>query len=592
MSDFLTQLKEKLPGTQEHTALSQSQMKALEVMKMWTSGELVYSQLKDRLERNRDFYLGKNYRQFNPATKEGELEVVVNLGGTVIDLIVYLLSNNLPSIQAVPRNTDTASQVEASIAEDLANTALKDSKFHKKFKNSCWLLSIGGFAWWYPFWNEDVEFGKKKNKFDFTVLNPFTTRVFYEDTDYEKVPYFITYKRMTPEAVYEMYGVEARPDSENIFLPETIKGEGISDNKVSVFRCYDKKTCTVVIDSRVARVEEHGLDFTPLIQINNKFVVNDPHGHDDIYRMLPVAQELNMLASAASEIARDLAWPPLLEYNQALGGRKAPKMRGQKLQVRRTDKGEALEYMINPAQIEPILKQIQLLLDLFHFVSLMPKAAAGIFDSSVTSGFQARLAMQPATLLTEGKKIDLDEAIERLARTALFMIEKNDPKAMEVDESTKLERLYDLNFNVVWPDNLPLDIAREVQNLVLGIQNSLTSVTQAIDKYNVMMGLGSTQETIDYLKKEAEDPMLAPDRVLKVAQVKQTFEQINQSLDSMRQKLGVNIMPDEVMPNENNQLMGAASPLPEEQQQTQPGPEGVALESTGGVLPQGGQVGI
>jgi hypothetical protein len=593
MSDFLTAIKEKIPGTTEYQTLSQGQRAAIEIMKRWSSGELVYSQLKTRLENNRDFYLGKNYRQFNGATKEGELEIVVNLGGTVVDLIVYLLSNNLPTVQAVPRNTDKASQVEASVAEDLVNTALKESKFKKKFKNSCWLLSIGGFSWWYPFWNEDVEFGRKKNKFDFTVLNPFTTRVFYEDTDYEKISSFVTYKRLTPEAIYEIYGIEARPDSENIFLPETIKGEGISDQKVSVFKQYDKKYCTTVIDARVVKTEEHGIDFTPLIQTNNKFVVNDPHGHDDIYRMLPVAQELNMLASAASEIARDLAWPPLLEYNGAMGNRKPPKMRGQKISVRRTDKGEALEYMINPSQIEPILKQIQLLLDLFHFVSLMPKAAAGIFDSSVTSGFQAKLAMQPATLLTEGKKIDMDESIERLAKIALYLIEKNDPKALEIDENTRLERLYDLNFQVVWPDNLPIDIAREVQNLVLGIQNSLTSVTQSIDKYNVMMGLGSTQETIDYLKAEAEDPMLAPDRVLKVAQVKQTFEQINQSLDSMRQKLGVDIMPDEIMPqNENNQLAAAGSPLPEEQQQTQPGAEGVPLESTGGVLPQGGQLGV
>lgn len=590
MSDLVKSIKEKIPGTSEYKDLSMSQTAAIEVMARWSSGELVYSQLKSRIETNRDFYLGKNYRQFNQATKEGELEVVVNLGGTVIDLIVYLLSNNLPTVQAVPASTTKASQVEASVAEDLVNRALKDAKFAKKFKNSCWLLSIGGFAWWFPFWNEDTEFGKKKNKFDFTVLNPFTTRVFFEDTDYEKISYFITYKRLTPEAVLEQYGVLARPDSENIFLPETIKGEGISDQKVSVFKQYDKMNCSTVIDGRIVSVAPHSLDFTPLLAINNKYVVNDPHGHDDIYRMLPVAQELNVLVSAASEIARDLAWPPLLEYNTALGGRKTPKMRGQKIQVRRTDKGEALEYMINPAQIEPILKQIQLLLDLFHFVSLMPKAAAGVFDSSVTSGFQAKLAMQPATLLTEGKKIDIDEAVERLAKTALFMIEKNDPKALEVDENTRLERLYDLQFNIVWPDNLPIDIAREVQNLVLGIQNSLTSVTQAIDKYNVMMGLGSTQETIDYLKAESEDPLLAPDRVLKVAQVKQTFEQINQSLDSMRQKMGVDIMPDEVMPNENNQLAAASSPLPEEQQQTQPGAEGVPLESTGGVLPQGGQL--
>ena len=123
MSDLFTSIKEKIPGTTEYKELENSQLAAIEVMQRWSSGELVYSQLKNRLETNRDFYLGTNYRQFNPSTKEGELEIVVNLGGTVIDLIVYLLSNNLPTIQAIPASTTKASQIEASVAEDLANRA-------------------------------------------------------------------------------------------------------------------------------------------------------------------------------------------------------------------------------------------------------------------------------------------------------------------------------------------------------------------------------------------------------------------------------------------------------------------------------------
>jgi len=591
MADFIQQLKEMLPGTKEHTELISSQRSAIEVMQLWESGESVYSQLKTRLEFNRDYYLGKESRQFNSRTTEGELRIITNVGATVLDLMVYLLSNNAPYIQATPRTNDKTSQIEASVAEDLGNSALRMAGFHKTFRNTCWLMVLGGFAWWYPFWNNEKEFGRKKNKFDFSTLNPFTTRVFYQDTDYEKIPTFITTKRMTPESVFDLYdGFVAGPDSQNPFIPETIKGEGISDNKVTVFRKYDSKNTITVIDSRIAKTEEHGLDFTPLIQINNKYVVNDPHGHDDIFRMLPVAQELNMLISAASEIARDLAWPPLLEYNGALGGKKVPKMRGVKIPVRRTDKGESLEYMVNPAQMEPLLKQIQLLLDLFHFVSLMPKAAAGVFDSSVTSGFQARIAMQPATLSTENKRIDLDAAIERLVKIALYMIEKNDPSALEVDENTKLTELYNLEFKVVWPDNLPIDIAREIQNLILGIQNSLTSVTQAVDKYNVMMGMGSSEETLNYLKQESKDSSVAPDRALKVAQVQQALSQIDQSMSEIRDKLGVSMTPDNILPggNETNAERAMTSP----DQQNQPvdtSREAVPPESMGGqILPPGG----
>jgi len=587
MSSITDKVKELIPGTPEYKEAMSKNRVAIEVMDMWNDGESVYSQLISTITDNRDFYEGVLRQQFNYATSEGELKIVTNVGATVIDLMVYLLSNNSPIIQVKPADTKKTSQVEASIAEDLANRALRMANFHQTFRNTCWLMLIGGFAWWFPFWNEEKEFGKKKNRFDFSLLNPFTTRVFYEDTDYQKIPYFITTKRLTPEAVYGLYdGFSARPDRENPFLPKTVTGVGVNDGKVTVFKRYDSKNVVTIIDNRLAEEpREHGLDFAPIIQINNKYIVNDAHGRDEVYRMLPVAQELNMLISAASEIARDLGWPPILEYNGALGNKKLPKMRGNKIPLRRTDKGEGLEYMLNPAQMEPLLKQIQLLLDLFHFVSLMPKAAAGVFDSTVTSGFQARIAMQPATLNTENKRIDLEVAIQRLAKIALYMIEKNEPQALQLDDNTKVESLYDLELEVRWPDNLPIDISREIQNLILGIQNSLTSVTQAVDKYNVLMGMGSSEETLNYLNQEASDAKIAPDRALKVAQVQQTLAQIGASLDAVRQKMNVGVLPEDILPGGNatnaTRAMGQEGPeegraVPETAQ------EAVAQESTGG----------
>jgi hypothetical protein len=595
MSSLIDKVKELIPGTEEYQKASSSERSAVEVMQMWDSGETVYSQLINRITQNRDFYLGELSQQFNQRTREGELQIVTNVGATVIDLMVFLLANNVPLIQVKPKDTEKTSQVEASVAEDLANKALRMANFHQTFRNSCWLLLVGGFTWWFPFWNEEVEFGKKKNKFDFTLLNPFTTRVFYEDTDYQKIPYFITVKRLTPEAVYELYdGFEARPDRENPMLPKSITGQGVDDGKVTVFKKYDSKNVVTIIDNRRAEDPHlHGLDFAPIIQTNNKYVVNDAHGYDEIYRMLPVAQELNMLISATSEIARDLGWPAVLEYNGALGGKKLPKMRGNKIPLRRTDKGEGLEYMINPAQMEPLLKQIQLLLDLFHFVSLMPKAAAGIFDSTVTSGFQARIAMQPATLNTENKRVDLEVSIQRLAKIALYLIEKKEPKALEINENTRLEGLYDLEMEVRWPDNLPVDISREIQNLILGIQNSLTSVTQAVDKYNVLMGMGSSEETLNYLTQESTDTKIAPERALKVAQVQQTLAEIGASLSAVREKMNVGVLPENVLPGGNatnaTRAMGQTGPeegrlVPETAQ------EAVTPESSGGVVipPTGG----
>lgn len=555
MSTLKEKIIEMIPGTPAYEALVKSQRKAISVMAKWTRGETVSSTIRSRLMNNRDMYLGKNNQMFNASQTEGELKVPVNVTSTAIDLMVFLLSNSPPSIQATPATTDRLGQLEASVGEDLANKALKLSGFHKKFKNSIYDFLLGGFFWWYPFWNTEKRFGKPLKIADFTKLNPMTTRVFFSDDNYEDKVSFVTFKRKTPETIFREYnGFVARPDSENVFLPKEVLGDGVDLDKTSVFKEYDEKNITTIIDGRVARVEKHDFDFTPLIQGNNKYVLNEAFGLDEVYRMLPVAQELNMLIAAASEIARDLAWPALIEENGALGGRKLPKMRGNKIPIRRTDKGETLRYLINPAQVAPLLKQIELLLDLFHFVSLMPKAAAGIFDSSVTSGFQARIAMQPATLNTENKRIDINEAVLKLVKSFMYMIEKHDPEALKVDDNTRIQDIHDLEFKIVWPDNLPVDVAREIQNIVLGIQNSLTSVTQSIDKYNTISGLGSTEETLQYLQQEAGDPGLAPERALKVAEVKKTLADIQVAMDGLQNKVAGEpsvAVPEDQLPGGN-----------------------------------------
>ena len=594
MSTFIDKIKQAIPGTTEHEELLTSQRKALEVMDWWGKGETVSSQIRSRLKRNRDFYLGERYMQFDERQTEGELRVTVNVGATVIDLMVFLLTNSSPSIQVTPATNDRSGQLEASFAEDLANEALARANFPRKFRDSAYDFLLGGFYWWYPFWNTEKKYGKKVNKFDFSKLNPNWTKVFYADDDYETIPRFITLKRLTPEKIFTDYdGFVARPDSENIFITKEMFGEGIDWDKTSVFREYDATHVTTIIDNRVARTEKHDFDFAPIFQANNRYVLNDPHGHDEVTRFLPVAQELNMLISATSEISRDLGWPAILENNGALGGKKLPKMRGNKIPLRRTDKGESLEYLINPADIGPMLRQIELLLDLFHFVALLPKAAAGIFDSSVTSGFQAKIAMQPATLNTDNKRINIDESIVNLVNSALYLIEKNDPKSLEIDENTRLVDLHSLKKRVVWPDNLPVDAAREIQNIILGLQNSLTSVTQSIDRYNVISGLGSTEETLSNLQKESGDAKLSPDRSLKVAQVSKTLADIQVALSQMSEKVagepdqpGIQI-PENFLPGGNQtnaeRALGGRSP---DEARTSPDTarEAVTPESTGGTV--------
>lgn len=592
MADVFSKIKEYIPGTQEAEAAKLSRYKANEVTNKWSSGETVYSQIRQRLDINRAFYMGEQWAQFNANTTEGKIRVTANVGATVVDLMVFLLTNGAITIQAKPNTNDETSQIEASIGEELANKILKDADFAVKFKEMVWILKAAGFVDVYPFWNNRKEFGKKRNKFDFTVLNPYNTRVFFKDSDYTQVECFIVTSRATPLKIYEDYeGFVAQPDFENPFVPREI--QNINDGMCTIYKHYDDKIITHVIDGRVARQEEHGLDFTPVFSANNKYVVNEARGLDEYFRFMPLAQELNMLISSTSEIARDLAYPALIEYNGAFGNRDIDKLRGKKIPARRTERGESVEFLINPAQVAPLLNQIELLLELFHFVSLMPKAAAGIFDSSVTSGFQARIAMQPATLNTNSNKLDLEVLIIKLVKTGLYLLEKNNPKALIINENLRVGDLHDLDFEVKWADSMPVDVAREIQNLILGIQNSLTSVTQAVDKYNVLMNMGSTEETKQYLRQESTDSNLAPDRALKVAQVQQALANINKATEGIRESLNVRVNPDNILPggNATNATRALGGRLEEEKKQApDTAREAVAPESTGGKVISSGEV--
>jgi hypothetical protein len=477
-----------------------------------------------------------------------------------------------------------------------------------------------GFSWLIWIWNPQNKDGGPKGTLELTNLNPFTTRVKLSSTDAEKIDSLITTERVSVVEAFNRYRYEALPDNLDPFLPKGIIAQ--DDGMVTVFRRYGPNSVRTVVNGRQVTRTDHDYGFCPAVQVNNIKVPNDTFGYGEITRWRSIAQEINELLTAASEIARDLGYPPILEYNNALGGRKVQKWRGQKIPVKNLGSGEAVAFMVNTAQIEGLLKQAQLLMDIFNFVSLMPKAAAGVFEASITSGFQAQLAMQPATLTTENRKVDWEIAVRELVKMAIKIIEKEAPETLSVKtekgDTVKFEGLALSDMQIVWPENLPVDIAREIQNLVIGIQNNITSVRQAIDKYNVLMGMGSASDTEQFLKKEAKQPEINPDRALKVAQAESQIrqlsammEQANTDIEDLRSKLAGGESPTANVPtpggqgagqvigaepavvqevnrqaNPTNLTRSAAAPLPEERRVTSATSANVPLTSTGGILPQ------
>jgi len=573
----------------------QNRVSGQEVIDAWDSVETEYSQLYNEMSQNRAFYDGDASEQWS-GNPEGSLKLVFNMGATVIDLYTFMLTNAMPQVQWTPPSTSQVDQTISDFGEVMTNKMLFDAEFRKKFKDSARDYFMLGTTYLFPFWNKKRKDGGKKGTFDISKLNPFTTRVIYASSDYDDVECFITWKRMRPATIKKMYGATVLPDSEVRVLPKSITV--VDDGMTSVFRKYDEKYVVVVANGTEIYREEHGFDFVPIVPVDNSRLVNDAHGTSEIKRWKQICQEINALLTAISEIARDLGYPALLEYNKALGGKAVGKIRGKKIPVKRSDNGEGLEYLLNAAQIQPLIAQVNLLIDLFHFVSLMPKAAGGIFESSVTSGFQAKLSMQPATLSVTSRQIDWELAIRRLIKMGIKVVSKNNPEAFKVDigggKKFEIEGLDNHQINIVFSDNLPIDVSREIQNLVLGVQNKLTSVHQAIDRYAALLDMGAASTTIDYLKQESEDVTLAPDQVKKIIEAEMALRQAGQEVEK---KLGEfqNIQNAVGTPGEQelanaqnprNAAFAATNPLPEEQRPSALGAnqEAINPNSTGGVV--------
>lgn len=589
VAEYLKKIGSQEQGDEDTDKQMEALSEGRDILALWDEGATLYDELVNKIDGFRNFYLGDSTEQ-GVADLEGEVTVIANLGATLIDLYVYMLSNNPPSIQFLAESSEPLAVTEANFKEDLVEKLFADAYFHKRFQEGVKNQVSFGWCLLYPFWNKNKKDGGKKGTFDLASLNLFTTRVQYKASDSEEIESFITTSRYSQKKILDEYNFEAFPDSEDPVISKTIESD--DDDKTTVFRFYGENSIKIVVNGQVVKTINHNLGFVPLVQIDNIKVTNDLHGHSEIERWQELAKEINALLSAASELSRDLAYPPLLEYNNALGNRKIPKWRGQKIPVKRSQRGEALEFLVNPAQIQPLIVQAEKLIKLFHFIALMPEAAGGIFPANVTSGFQAKLAMQPATLTTDSRKIDWDWAIKKLVKMAFKMLDKYNPEALSISENSKVSgEISSHEMKIIWPENLPIDIAREVQNLVLGIQHNLTSVTQSIDRYNALLGLGSPTDTKDYLRQEADDVKLNPDRALKVAKVKETIDamkakmsEAQSKLKEMRGQMGEQMAESARQSNPTNLQRSASSPMPEDRRVVPPtAREAVTPESTGGV---------
>jgi hypothetical protein len=172
---------ENNPGTSEFKKRLNEFDKGQQVLDEWNDGDTVYSEVYNRISKNRDLYLGETSEQWNTnIAEEGNIKLVFNVSATIIDLFTYILSNNPPYIQILPDDTKDIALVKADFTEELTKKWLVDAKFPKRFRDGVKSHFMLGFTWMFLVWNPDNKDGGEKGTLEISLLNGFNTRVKFE----------------------------------------------------------------------------------------------------------------------------------------------------------------------------------------------------------------------------------------------------------------------------------------------------------------------------------------------------------------------------------------------------------------------------
>jgi len=569
------------------------------VRSLLTDANDVYNSSNIDPEEWKKFYLGSN--QWDGIKAEGDVKLTIPLTSVMLDQHVFLFTNRPPSINVKPPSPSPLDRVKAQVGEDQIRNLLYDSRFPLMFQEATMTMAQMGDVYPYLYWDSNDKKRSSAGTAKMTYLSPSTTRIIHGNGFRFHPTGVIFWERLDSYQVMDKYGYDGEVDYDanydwvktlNIALPER--------DKVTVFTYVDDNVYMVFTGREELVFKEHNMGFVPVELIRQSIVPDSINGLPLLYNADGIQQQLNLLFSAAVELGLDLAYLPLLEYNNALGNQKVKKWRRQKIKVRRSDKGESLQYLTNPNNPAVLLEQIRSLIDLSYVVMQMPPAALGISESQISSGFQARVYQQPATTKQMSWGVQWEAALQNMSGKFFKMLQKMAPGATRLElpngDMVDLKGIEDYDILVQFQESTPIDEVRNTQMMILRLQNNLVSVYQALEE----LGDENPFDTIEIMKQEAQDVVLNPERVTKVAQaqalVKQLISQTMQSAQQMGGQVQMSPerqaqLPEELQQMANfqnpvNSARGLGQALPEEQGEYAPGgAERVQAESLGGGLP-------
>jgi len=558
--------------------------------------EQVYKSSDIDPEAWKKFYLGANH--WDDIKPDGDLQITIPLASVCLDQHVFLFSNIPPRINLKAPSGSATKRLLAQIGENLSNLILYDSEFPILFQEATMAMAQEGDVYLYPYWDAEDKRRSKKGTAKLTYLTPGRIRLIHGDGYRFKPTGFVILDRLSPAAIKRIYGFEdAQPDSEYSFL-DTKNLMVKDDGKTTVYSFLDHNIFSVVVNGKEAKYGTHGYGFVPVRQVRQAPLPDNITSLPLLFHADSMQKYFNYMLSAAFELALDVAFPPMLEINNALGKKKIKKWRRKKIKIKISGQGEGLKYLGPAGDPATLMKMISTCIDLLYLLTQMPPAAMGVLPSTITSGYQAKVAQQPA--LTKGGSWGLQWAVglQDTVSKLLKLVKVKDPKSLKIEletgEKVDISEVVDYQVSVLPQFATPIDEVRKTQMTILRLQNNLISVYQALEA----LGDEDPFKTMEMIRSEITDPELNPEKAQRVATAKAALKQFAGQMPGMVKALGGTAQmggqqrsPEEMqrmmdMANQTNALRGAAGRRPEEQRPYPTGgKERLAGESTAPALP-------
>lgn len=513
------------------------------------------------------FYLGEN--QWDGMKPEGELKITVPITSAMLDQHVFLFTNKAPKINFLSPSASPVDRVKAQIAENINRIAFYDSEWPKLFQEAHMSVAQLGSVNLRPFWDVLDKKRSTKGSAKIMYLSPSYTRIIHGNGFKFHPTAFVFWERLSPEEVTHRYEItDVYPDV-NFSWIKTLNIGIAEDSKVTVFTYIDDQSYSVIIGNKEVEYGEHGYGFVPIRQVIQIPLPDNVTSVPLLYSVDGLQKQLNLLLSAAMELALDMAYPPILEYGNALGTQKVDKWRRRKIKVRRSDKGEALTYLTPQHNPAVLIEQIKQVIDLCYLVTQMPPAALGVISTQITSGFQAQVFQQPASVKQASWGVQWTSALQDISSKIIQLVRKHNPEALKVDlgdgNIVDLDGIENYEITVDYGQSTPVDYARDTQMAILRLQNNLISTYQALEK----LGDDNPFDTMEIIKQESRDVELRPEKALRVAQAQQILQQFAQQTAQSVGEMGGQIqtqggqeLPQELQnfanaQNQNNQTLEA-----------------------------------